>query len=110
MKISSSRATRARADDGRQAPGAHRWPFDTYAHIRRLGSLPCAVIQATHDNYLPAAGARQLFGPDTPVRRFYAVEAKNHRFSGGESAFDAALRDAMQWIISPPVRQDGGVH
>jgi hypothetical protein len=86
-------------DDGRASQAPHRWPFDTYAHVRRLGSLPCAVIQATHDSYLPAATARQLFGPDTPARRFYAVEARNHRFSGANAAFDAALRAALRWII-----------
>ena len=32
-----------------------RWPFDTYARIARLDPLPCAVIQSTHDNYLPGA-------------------------------------------------------
>ena len=54
-------------DDGPASPATRRWPFDTYARIARLGPLPCAVIQATHDNYLPAARARQLFGPDTPA-------------------------------------------
>src|SRR6185436_15511785 len=80
-------------DDGHPA-GQHRpWPFEPYARIAGLGALPCAVIQASRDNYLPAARAQQLFGPETPVRRFYAVEASNHRFSGGTTAFANALRD-----------------
>lgn len=91
-------------DDGPASPGKRRWPFENYARIARLGPLPCAVIQATRDNYLPAAGARQLFGLDTPMRRFYAVEARNHRFSGGKMAFDAALLDALHWIVAQPVR------
>ena len=94
-------------DDGPVSSGTRRWPFDTYAWIARLGSLPCAVIQATHDNYLPAPRARQLFGPDTPARRFYAIEAGNHRFSGGKAAFDAAFLEAIRWIVSQPVRQSG---
>jgi Bacterial virulence protein (VirJ) len=95
------------ADD--DSDGAHvseekrRWPFDTYARIRQLGPLACAVIQSTGDNYLPAAKARELFGPDTSRRRFYAIDAKNHRFSGGKAAFDAALLDAIHWIASQPV-------
>jgi hypothetical protein len=89
------------------APASRRWPFDTYAWIARLGPLPCAVIQATHDNYLPATRARQLFGPDTPLRRFYAIDAKNHRFSGGKAAFDAALLETIRWVLSEPGRQLG---
>jgi hypothetical protein len=86
-------------DDGAAASGGRHWPFDTYARVSQL-VRPCAVIQATHDNYCAAADARRRFGPDTPVRRFYQVEARNHRFSGGQAAFDAALLDALQWISS----------
>jgi hypothetical protein len=80
-----------------------RWPFDTYGRIAQLDPVLCAVIQATKDNYLPAASARQLFGPDTPRRRFYSINANNHRFSGGKAAFDAALLDAIRWMVSQPV-------
>jgi hypothetical protein len=93
-------------DDGAAASGGRRWPLDTYARVSQL-ARPCAVIQATHDNYFAAADARRRFGPDTPVRRFYQVEAKNHRFSGGQSAFDAALLDALQWISSNPALDAG---
>lgn len=92
-------------DDGQPSPGGRQWPFDTYARIARIDPLPCAVIQATHDNYLTAPRARQLFGPDTPLRRFYEVDAKNHRFSGGKPAFDAAFLDAIRWVVSQPGRQ-----
>ena len=95
-------------DDGRAEPERRRWPFDTYARIARLDPLACAVIQATHDNYLSAASARTRFGPDTPLRRFYAVDARNHRFSGGKPAFNAALLDALRWIVAQPVRPPGG--
>jgi len=100
-------ATDDDSDDGPTSPAIRRWPFDTYARIARLGPVPCAVIQATHDNYLPAPRARELFGPDTPVRRFYAVEARNHRFSGGQAAFDAAFLDAMHWVVAQPDRLPG---
>jgi hypothetical protein len=94
-------------DDGQAAPVPRRWPFDTYARIARLDPLPCAVIQSTHDEYLPAASARQRFGPDTLIRRFYAVDARNHRFSGGKAAFTDAWLDAIRWIVSQHGRQGG---
>jgi hypothetical protein len=87
-------------DDGQ--PGDMDGPsrFDTYATIARLAPVACAVIQASHDNYLPAAQARRLFGPDTDRRRLYAIDARNHRFTGGKAAFDAALLDALRWIVT----------
>jgi dienelactone hydrolase len=87
-------------DDGQPDATGKPWRFDNYATIARLGPVACAVIQASHDNYFPAADARRLFGPDTDRRRLYAIEAKNHRFSGGKVAFDAALLDALRWIAS----------
>jgi hypothetical protein len=88
-------------DDGGSAPvGSRHWAFDTYARLKRL-PVPYAVIQATGDNYFPAAAARQRFGPDTEMRRFYEVNAKNHRFSGGSAAFDLALADVLKWMSSP---------
>lgn len=92
-------------DDGNAPPEKRRWPFEPYARIPHVGPRPCAVIQATQDGYLPAARGRELFGPDTPLRRFYAIDAKNHRFAGGKAAFDAAWLDAIRWIGPAP---DGG--
>jgi hypothetical protein len=84
-------------DDGPAPVKGQKLPFDNYAHIAQL-THPCAVIQATHDNYFPAADARQRFGPDTPERRLYAIDAKNHRFSGATTSFHQALVDALRWI------------
>src|SRR5699024_8741962 len=61
-------------DDDGSAPTEHRrGAFDTYARLLRLAA-PCAVIQATHDNYFPAVRARMRFGADTPTKRFYEIE------------------------------------
>ena len=93
------------SDDGSPAAENRRGAFDTYARIARLAPLPCVVIQASRDNYLPADRARRLFGQDTPLRRFYTIEARNHRFSGGKAGFNAALLDAIHWIVSQPPPQ-----
>ena len=86
-------------DDGHARASSGHWLFDSYARLSQLPT-PYAVIQATGDNYFPAAQARQRFGPDTATRRFYQIEAKNHRFSGGSAAFDAALTDVLTWLTS----------
>lgn len=90
------------SDDGDTAApsvAATARAFDPYQQITRV-PVPVAVIQATHDDYFPAAAARARFGPDRSDRRFLAVEAKNHRFAGGTAAFDAALHEAVQWVLA----------
>ncbi len=74
----------------------------TYARLRSAREVPLAVIQSTHDRYLPAAKARELFGPDAGNRRFREVEARNHGFGGGRDAMFRELDDALNWIESLP--------
>jgi fermentation-respiration switch protein FrsA (DUF1100 family) len=73
-------------------------PLDLYGYLDRLGDIPLAVIQSTRDNYLNAGDARDLFGQDTPVRRFHAVEADNHSFGGSRPILYETLRGALDWI------------
>lgn len=94
------------ADDDDDDPGQsdssgqHKWPFETYPLLRSLDPLRVTVIQATHDGYLPAARARELFGPDTVSRRLVPIEARNHRFSGAREPFRSALVDALSWVAA----------
>lgn len=97
-------AADAATDDGDASDTRRPMLFDNYQRTLGIAPLPCVVIQATHDGYLPAAQAQQSFGADTPLRRFYAIEATNHRFSHGKPAFDAALLDALGWIASTDKR------
>lgn len=69
----------------------------TYEAIPLAGALPFAVIQGTEDSYIPAHEARLRFGPDTPRRRFYAVEG-SHTFGGSRDVLLRDLDDALEWI------------
>jgi hypothetical protein len=71
-----------------------------YPALDRLGSIPIAVIQSTHDNYVPSAESRHLMGPDTPNRRLYEVEARNHSFGGGQDQMLRDLDEALNWIAA----------
>jgi hypothetical protein len=82
--------------------------FDTYGQVPALAPLPCALIQSTHDDFLPATAARSLFGPDSAVKRFYAVTAHNHRFSGGKEEFQRDLENALAWICQFPDSSPSG--
>jgi hypothetical protein len=78
----------------------HARSIAMYPLLARVAPRRAVVIQASGDGYLPAARARELFGPDSTVKRLVAIDARNHRFSGGESTFAAALVDAVDWVSS----------
>ena len=72
---------------------------DVYEYVTQLANLPIAVVQSTHDQYLPAAAARERFGPDTPCRWLQAIEASNHNFSGARTRMYDAVRAALDWVV-----------
>jgi pimeloyl-ACP methyl ester carboxylesterase len=88
----------------------------SYVRLKSAYDIPIAVIQSNHDRYLPATEAKTLFGPDTAMRRFRAVEAKNHSFGGASDVMLHELDDALGWIESlvpkgtPPVAAPAPPH
>ena len=74
--------------------------IDTYRYLNRLGPIPVMVLQSTQDDYLPAAEARMLFGPDTETRKMRAVEAVDHSFHKGREILYKDAENAMKWIVS----------
>lgn len=79
-------------------PGSLGVMLEVYEYLPRLGPLPLAVVQSTHDNYLPADAARPLFGPDTERRQFRAVEARNHSFGGAREEMYDTVQGSLDWI------------
>lgn len=79
--------------------------FDTYEKIPDVAPLPLSLIQSTHDDYLPASAARTLFGFESSCKGFFAVEAHNHRFSGGKTEFLHTLKESLTWISRMDLRK-----
>jgi hypothetical protein len=103
------RDDRARSGRDRRSPSdrqvATMRPYDVLAGLDRL---PLAVIQSTGDSYLPAAEARQLFGPDSEWRRFYPIRAGSHTFAGARDALYEQARVALEWIVTCAPRDELG--
>ena len=89
---------------GRRLPLVRRPPtqvmVEVYDYLPLLGSLPLAVVQSTRDQFLPAAAAAQLFGAETPTRRFRAIDARNHSFGGARDQMYQACKEALMWIVA----------
>ena len=103
LRVDDADDSGSSASRGQTMAGDVLRPYD---RLRQTEPMRCAVIQATGDGYLRASDARQLFGLDTEERRFYEVQARNHRFSGGRAEFIEALTSALSWVAHapPPVR------
>jgi hypothetical protein len=72
--------------------------LDTYAALRAIDAIRVAVIQSTNDEYIGAAAARELFGPDTASRQFYAIAARDHNFSGATDSMYRKMEQVLQWM------------
>ncbi len=79
-----------------QVDSQHR--LQLYPALRLLGSTRLAVIQSTHDDYVPSAESRQLLGSDTPSLRLYQVEARDHGFSDALGKMLQDLDEALHWV------------
>ncbi len=72
--------------------------LDNYEYLARLSRLPLSIIQSTHDDYLPAAEARRLLGPDTSLHQLHAIESKNHSFSDARPQLYQELQRSLAWV------------
>jgi hypothetical protein len=72
-----------------------------YEYLGRIPS-PIALIQSTNDQYVPAARAAVQFGAESPIRRFYPIQARNHSFAGARDAMYRALRASLDWVAGTP--------
>jgi fermentation-respiration switch protein FrsA (DUF1100 family) len=80
----------------------HRPPnepaFSAAALAAAVAPLPLALIQSTHDEFVPLAETQRIFAQASEPKRLWIVEATNHRFSSNLPEFDARLMEAVEWI------------
>lgn len=74
-------------------------PVKPYEMLRRVDTAVC-VIQSTNDQYVRAADARVLFGPNSARRQFHAIESRDHSFSDSRETLYATMRASLQWVAA----------
>jgi type IV secretory pathway VirJ component len=72
--------------------------FSSASLIARVAPVPLAGIYSTHDEFVPAADERRLAEAARDPKRFWTVEAGNHRFSDNLNELDTRLCDALAWL------------
>ncbi len=78
--------------------------FNSKDYVGKLAPLPLAMIQSTHDDFVPTATAREIFARAQEPKQFVLIDAQSHGFEGQREAFWQALDRALAWFeaVSKP--------
>ena len=80
----------------------HRVPneptFSASATVARVAPVPLALVQSTHDDFVPLEDARRIFEHASAPKQQWVVEATDHRFSNNLPEFEARLMEAIEWV------------
>ena len=80
----------------------HRPPnepgFSSAALVAAVAPLPFALLQSTHDEFVPLAETQRILERASEPKRLWVIDAVNHRFSSNLSEFDARLMEAIAWV------------
>jgi type IV secretory pathway VirJ component len=72
--------------------------FSAAALAPRAAPAPLALIQSTHDEFVPIPEAQRLFAAAREPKKLWIVNAADHRFSDNLGELDQRLTEALAWI------------
>ena len=72
--------------------------FSATTVVRGLAPLPIALLQSTHDEFVPLAETQRIFAQASEPKRLWVIDAVNHRFSNNLPEFDTRLMEAIAWV------------
>ena len=72
--------------------------FNATGVVGNMAPLPLALVQSTHDEFVPLADTRRILDRASAPKRLWVVDAANHRFSNNLPEFDARLLEALEWV------------
>lgn len=75
--------------------------FETDAVIGRAAPTPIAIIQSTHDEFVPLSDVQRVVGAATGPNKLWVVDAVDHRFSNNLADFNRRLLEAIAWVGNP---------
>jgi len=80
----------------------HRPPnepvFSAISLVSGVAPLPLALIQSTHDDFVPLDDTKRMVAAAAEPKRLWIVDAADHRFSSNLPEFDLRLMEAIEWI------------
>jgi pimeloyl-ACP methyl ester carboxylesterase len=76
----------------------HEPTFRASDLVAGVAPAPLALIQSTHDEYVPIGEAQGLLSAASEPKKIWIVPAADHRFSDNLKEFDRRLLEALSWI------------
>ena len=72
--------------------------FSTIAVAGRVAPTPLAVINSTHDEFVPAGEVDRIVAAAQQPKRLWTIAAADHRFSDKQIELAARLAEAIDWV------------
>ncbi|HEU5255111.1 MAG TPA: AcvB/VirJ family lysyl-phosphatidylglycerol hydrolase [Vicinamibacterales bacterium] len=72
--------------------------FNAATVVTGVAPLPLALLQSTHDEFVPLAETQRIFAQASEPKRLWVIDAVNHRFSNNLPEFDGRLMEAVAWV------------
>jgi fermentation-respiration switch protein FrsA (DUF1100 family) len=72
--------------------------FSAAAIVGAVAPLPLAVIQSTHDEFVPGTDLERILAHAAEPKHLWTVKAADHRFSDNLVEFDRRLLEAIDWV------------
>jgi type IV secretory pathway VirJ component len=72
--------------------------FSTIALAGQVSPTPLAVINATHDEYVPAGEADRILAAAQQPKKLWMIAAADHRFSDNQAELALRLFEAIAWV------------
>ncbi len=72
--------------------------FDSVPLLAKVSPLPLVMIQSTADDYVKPEVARGMFDKAAQPKRFYLIQARDHRYDGNQGEFFRVLREGLEWM------------
>jgi dienelactone hydrolase len=64
----------------------------------RIAPVPLAVLNSSHDEFVPEAEVRRIVERARDPKRLWIVEAADHRFSDNAAGLQRSLLEAIAWV------------
>ena len=72
--------------------------FSTLEIAARLAPLPLAVVNSTHDEFVPAGEVDRILAAARDPKRLWMIDAADHRFSNKPAELAQCLAEALDWV------------
>jgi fermentation-respiration switch protein FrsA (DUF1100 family) len=72
--------------------------FRSMDYMSTIAPLRLWMLQSTRDEYVPIEVSRSLFTAAQEPKKFFVIEATNHRFDGNRSELFQLLKEGLQWL------------